>query len=179
MPTAARKNHDALWEERAQYGLGRRRAKDRWFFHHLLATGSITAAEHAAAERFSVLIERSFGQAGARTMDRVDSSSSDPHARIMDAILAGQLVESAVRFVIGPIAPIAEYRKQWMAHLFGSPRLTTTQAYKLFGRTMAPRIAKACAELLCVYFDTCDKDRAKWNAAAATDRLRDHAQIVM
>jgi hypothetical protein len=179
MPTAARKNHDALWDERAEFGHGRRRAKDKWLFHHLLAIGSITAAEHAAAERLSVLIERAEGQAGSMPMDRVDSGLSDPHARIMDAILAGQLVESAVRFVIGPIAPIAEYRKQWMAHLFGSPRLTTARAYKLFGRTMAPRIAKACAELLCVYFDTCDKDRAKWNAAAARDRLPDHAQIVI
>lgn len=146
------------WAERSA-GETRKR-NPRWACDTLARTGQIDADQHAAAQRYVSLLERSHVVTGGHD-ERTDGGSGDIHARLWDAAVSLQNARAARLFVLKAPSAI-KTRMAVLDRLFAFP-LPTMQQMQVspsggkYPYEFAVRRIAGVLDLLAIHFE--DRDR--------------------
>lgn len=155
----------AEWDHVAEFGHGRKIARDRWCITWLITHGEIIPSQHGAAIRYCRLIERARGQSSGGRMEAIDGGGGDPHARLWDGAVCAQDAECAMAYVRTQLAgePYAALRVSILDTALDCPHRTVTQAMRdagmsVNGRERSVFIAHLICglDLLALYFDATD-----------------------
>lgn len=155
----------ALWAERAEWGRGPRKARDKWALTTMERSGDLTAEQSAAALQLAKLIEKSHPGATSGDYERVSGGSPDYHSRMRVMVLSGQQAESASRFMLSHMQ--RDNARAVAVRAWEYPHPTISDLLEVYGNSKANAdrvkavIAHAC-DLLAVYFDGVERDNAHY-----------------
>ena len=158
----------AAWEERAEYGRGSSRARDKWAYASLVEITLITSEQYYAALRLARLIERSARGGASACSERVQGGGGgDYHGPMQATCHATQAANNAQCYVESRLTGngVKIFRAAFAWPHESVNRISTSALGYRDWRQVVGALDDA-AVLLVDYFKLIDDGRAKWNAAA-------------